>query len=353
MTEVFSWRNDPDTLAVISRTVEALRGGQLVVLPTDTDHAVCADPRHPSALAALAALSGAPWDLALSSFEQSLQAIPAFGPAARRLARRCWPGPITLQMRLTETLAAALPEAVCDRAGQHGWLSLRSPAHPALLHVLHFLDGPLVLAPMEFGHGDSLPGVTLVVNDGPPAHPEGASVVRVEEDVWEVVREGAVPAERLRSQLATVIVFVCTGNTCRSPMAEALCKKRLAERLNCPVAELQARGYLVTSAGVAAYPDEPAAAAAVETARAYGMDLGEHRSQPLDPELALLADQLVCMTRSHLELLCQHYPDLGCTPRLLSAEGADLSDPFGQDDSVYRDCAARIWNDLEELLRQL
>jgi hypothetical protein len=59
------------------------------------------------------------------------------------------------------------------------------------------------------------------------------------------------------------------------------------------------------------------------------------------------------MTRSHLASLLHYYPELGCTPRLLSPDGLDLPDPIGQEESVYRDCAARIWDDLETLVREL
>jgi protein-tyrosine phosphatase len=149
------------------------------------------------------------------------------------------------------------------------------------------------------------------------------------------------------------IVFVCTGNTCRSPMAEVLCKKRLADALGCTPEELPIRGFMVCSAGLAAYPGDMAALPAQEIAREYGMDLSGHVSQPLQPELAAAAARIVCMTLGHLELLRAYYPELGCEPRLLSSESLDLPDPVGQEIAVYRDCAARIWSDLEVLVREL
>jgi protein-tyrosine phosphatase len=149
------------------------------------------------------------------------------------------------------------------------------------------------------------------------------------------------------------VVFICTGNTCRSPLAEVLCKKRLAESLGCSPEELPSKGFLICSAGLSAFPGDSAAEYAQELAHEYGMDLSGHCSQPLLPELAARASQLVCMTRGHLDLLTAYYPELGCTPRLLNPEGQDLMDPIGQDESVYRDCAARIWSDLEPLAREL
>jgi protein-tyrosine phosphatase len=149
------------------------------------------------------------------------------------------------------------------------------------------------------------------------------------------------------------IVFVCTGNTCRSPLAEALCKKLLAERLGCAVEQLPERGFVVLSAGVAAMMGGGAAAEAVEVARECGVDLTAHRSQPLAPELAEKADYLVAMTAGHLLSLAYQYPDLADRCRLLSPEGDDIPDPIGCDLDVYRDCARALARHLEGLVAEL
>jgi protein-tyrosine phosphatase len=162
------------------------------------------------------------------------------------------------------------------------------------------------------------------------------------------VSDGAAPRPTAR-----LLVFVCTGNTCRSPLAEGLFKVRLAERLGCTASVLAERGFQILSAGLAAITGAPAADEAVEAARSYGADLTAHRSRPLTPGLAAQADYLIAMTRGHLLMLSQYYQGLAVLPRLLSPEGDDLPDPVGYPPAVYEECARRIWSCLAPLVEEL
>src|SRR5690606_21252806 len=93
------------------------------------------------------------------------------------------------------------------------------------------------------------------------------------------------------SRRATIL-FVCTGNTCRSPMAEALCNEMLAER---GVSDR----WVARSAGTAAIPGMPANERAIETLRADGVDVESHRSTPLDEVALSEASLILTMTQSH------------------------------------------------------
>ncbi len=148
------------------------------------------------------------------------------------------------------------------------------------------------------------------------------------------------PNQRLRQQLACLIIFVCTGNTCRSPLAEVLCKKLLADRLACTPEELPGHGFCVFSAGLAAMIGCGAATEAIDVARTLGADLSGHQSRLLTRELAAQADYLVAMTHSQELILTSCFADLGATPRLLSPAGEDIADPIGCDRPVYEQCCA-------------
>jgi protein-tyrosine phosphatase len=367
MTEVLRWQGPESAGTAVRRAVQALAEGRLVGFPTETVYGVAASAALPAAAARLergkARDPGKPWTLALRSAAEALDYLPQLGRRGRRLAGRCWPGPITLVSGDGVEAGAVqrLPEVVRQRICPAGTVGLRVPAHAAVHEVLRLLPGPLLLTSANRSGdppattaeevcqalGDE---VAVVIDDGPSPLGQASTVVRVQGDRWEVLREGVVSSEDLQQLAATWIVFVCTGNTCRSPLAEALCKKLLAERLGCTPDELPQRGFLVLSAGLAAMMGGAAAPEAVTAARELGADLSRHRSQYLTGDLAVLADFLIVMTQGHLRLMTAQYPDLGVPPRLLCSDQGDLADPIGCDEAVYRECAQQILHALEGLL---
>ena len=148
---------------------------------------------------------------------------------------------------------------------------------------------------------------------------------------------------------ARLVLFVCTGNTCRSPLAEGLAKKLLAARMGCEPAELPRRGVWVISAGVAAHGGGRATEESVVVATEFGADLSAHESRHVNPQLLAAADDVIAMTRGHANALTMRYPGVGPTPRLLCGD-ADLEDPIGAGLEVYRECARTILVHLERFI---
>jgi protein-tyrosine phosphatase len=369
MTKVLHWRRGNDPRHVVRQAAQVLAEGRLVVFPTESVYAVAASVLLPEAVERLAQWKGNGDDrliLALPSAAHALDWAPALSSLGRRLARRCWPGPVTFvcQEGVDGGLGGRLPAVVRQRICMDGSLSLYVPQHEALAASLRHLAGPLVLT--HAGRDGEPPAMraeqvlqslpengNLVIDDGPSRSNLPPTVVRIDQHQWSMLREGMFPKDELERQTTCVIVFICTGNTCRSPMAEALCKQLLAERLQCPVEELPRRGFLVLSAGMAAMMGDSAAPEAVSAVRAFGANLSEHISQPLSPDLVTQADYLIGMTRGHLSLLSGRFPRPGCRPRLLDRTGLDLADPIGGDQEVYRECAQQIHRHLEELLPEI
>ncbi len=128
------------------------------------------------------------------------------------------------------------------------------------------------------------------------------------------------------------ILFVCTGNTCRSPLAEAIARNAVAQR---GLSDIQ-----VESAGTNAWPDSPASDGSLLVGLEKGINVAEHRAQLLTSELADTADLILVMSRHHLE----RTNALGAGKRSylladFAADNADyneIADPFGGDLDAYR-----------------
>jgi tRNA threonylcarbamoyl adenosine modification protein (Sua5/YciO/YrdC/YwlC family) len=360
---VIDIRSAEDSRDVIHRAVQALVEGKLVAFPTETVYVVAASALHEPAVERLAAVHqrtpGQPLTLAVKSAAEAQDFVPHMSALGLRLARRCWPGPVTLVMAddHPESVVRQLPPLVRDVVTNHGMIGLRVPAHSAIRDVLRMIAGPIVLSAT---HRDGTESVTaqevveragddvqLVLDDGRSRFGQPASVVRVQDGELEVLRAGVVSEQNLRRLSSLMILFVCTGNTCRSPMAERICRQLLAERLGYKVDELPDRGLMVVSAGTSGMMGGRAAREAVQVLSEAGIDLADHETQPLTEQLVRHADFLLVMTRAHRQAILNQWPDAAERTHLLCHNGHDVADPIGGPPEEYQRCAGQIRAELE------
>ncbi len=145
------------------------------------------------------------------------------------------------------------------------------------------------------------------------------------------------------------VLFVCTGNTCRSPMALAAAKKIASgnERF---------KGFSFDSAGTDAPEGFPASQGAIAAMREAGADLSAHRSKRFTAELAEWADVIFAMERRHIAAMSEVSPDSRRKMRVLSeysATGGGIPDPFGAGMEVYRAARDGIAGAVEKALEKL
>jgi protein-tyrosine phosphatase len=361
---VINLRKADDSRDVVHRAVQTLAEGKLVVFPTETVYGLAASARRRDGVDRIFEAKGrsqdAPLTLAVRSVEDALDYAPHLGVKAERLGRRCWPGPVTIVVKHgnDEGLARQLPAEVRAAVAPNGEVGLRAPAHQTVLDVLKMLAGPLVLT--SANRSGEPPAVTaqeavrslgdaaaLVLDDGPCRYGQASTVVRVGTDACECLREGVVPRDALERLAGMLIVIVCTGNTCRSPMAEAMLRRLAAERLGCAPAELEQRGVTIMSAGVSAAPGGCAAPEAVATMRSRGLDITCHETQPLTEKLVRHADLLLTLTGGHRQQILRRWPEAAPRIAMLRLDESDIEDPIGGPPEVYQQCAAEI----EEALR--
>lgn len=368
---VIDLRKSDDARDVVHRAVQALAEGRTVAFPTETDYVVAASARRPAAIDRLATIvtrrpSEPLLTLAVKSAAEALDWAPRLSPLGQRIARRCWPGPVAVLVAddHPESLVRRLPAATRQHIIGDGRLRLRAPAHAMLAACMRMLAGPIVLA--EPGRPDQPPAVTaeeiaalaasaldLVIDDGRARYAQPASTIEVDEHGFRVVRPGIVAEDTVRRLSSLMVLFVCTGNTCRSPMAEALFRQMVAERLGCRPEEIEAHGVIVASAGTSAWAGGQPSAGAVAAMADAGINLTGHESQPLTDTLIRQADVIWTMTAGHRGAILAQFPEAGDRVAVLSPDRIDVVDPIGGPVETYRECARQIRAHLESRIDTL
>ncbi len=344
----------------VAEAARALRAGQLVIFPTETVYGVGANAASAAAIGRLRDVKGRqdaqPFTVHLGRRQDARQYLTAPSPLVRRLVRKAWPGPLTLiceESKPHETqIARQCPAEQLAEIFRDGMVGLRCPDHAAAARLLSDAGVP-VLASSANRRGLPPPrdaeqaaralgaDVAYVIDAGPTRHNAASTIVEVRGDAWRVVRAGALDERTVARLARSEVLFVCTGNSCRSPMAAQLFRYELARRLGCTLDELEARGYRTTSAGTLAGVGAPASGGALAEMSARGIDLSTHHSQPLTVELIHRAERIYAMTRDHQATVIEIAPSAAGKVALL-ADRQSISDPMGGSAADYRQCAEQI-----------
>jgi tRNA threonylcarbamoyl adenosine modification protein (Sua5/YciO/YrdC/YwlC family) len=364
-SQILQILDSTDYAQEIQRASELLAAGKLLVLPTETVYGVAGVLTNPETRAALSQLRGPtatkPITLHIARPSDATEYLGSVNDFARRAMRKLWPGPIGLifdvpeeaRRRTAERLGLEQSDLYDDST-----LTLRCPDDPVFVDVVGGVKEPVVLtsagrAVHRIGDlpEEILSHVEMVFDAGPTRFSKPSTLVRIRENSYEIMRAGVYDERIIDRLLRTTILFVCSGNTCRSPMAEAIARKYLADRFSISPDELENKGINVISAGSYALPGARAAEPAVEALRSMGADLSRHRSRPLTVELIHQADAIYTMSHNHLRAVASLVPAAADKVSNLDPDG-DIEDPIGGDLSLYIEVADRIKSLIEKRLAQ-
>ena len=321
--------------ALADEVAQRLDDGQIGILPTETVFGLCCSAAHPAAMDRVFALKKRPSSMALPILAANASAALAYAGEATRHARRLaecfWPGPLTLVLGADPGQAVRVPRhAFTERV-----LDLcKRPIHATSVNR----SGELAaVSPADISQ-TFLDAVDFAILDAPGPEGRESSIVRVKQAARPcLLRRGALAEEPLADCLRYRISVVCTGNTCRSPMAEALLRQALANALVFGGSG-DPPGFRVRSFGVAAAAGDPASSGAIEAVRQFGIDLRQHRSTPTRDVLTQ-SDLVLCMTEGHRRSIMSIGPKQWSEKvQLLSQQGFDVVDPHGGSALDYRAC---------------
>jgi len=149
------------------------------------------------------------------------------------------------------------------------------------------------------------------------------------------------------------IMFICTGNICRSAMAHALMEKKIQDN--------QLEDIQIYSAGIFAETGDKATYSAIEVMEEYGVDLTKHKATHISQANVEQMDLVLCATTSHKYSVLQMYGNLKGKVYTMKQyaninkdeQDLDIKDPWGYDIEIYRFCAAEIDRCLEELIQKI
>jgi protein-tyrosine-phosphatase len=185
-------------------------------------------------------------------------------------------------------------------------------------------------------------GLTLLLGLNPPSGYQlaGAGIIFI---ALAILMVSALQGHRrtARGLAQRVVLFVCAGNTSRSPMAQALCNDEILRRLGIPRGRLEGAAVGAVSAGLTARPGRPFSAASQSALRQLGVVPHEHSAQELTPELVEQAERIFCMTEDQCLTLVSRFPNAGSKVGRLDPE-RDVEDPHGHDLAAFLSLGIRL-----------
>ncbi len=363
---------DPDKINAdeIKEAAELVDSGGLAAFPTETVYGIACRVEAES-LAKLDDIKGRGLDkyytLHIGRKTDVDTYVPTMGLRVKKLTKKAWPGPLTIVFKLSkddiEKQRGSLQKDVFERLYRDNSIGIRCPDNSIAALLLQMTKNPVV-APSANVTGQEAATdaeeviarfsgqIDLLLDGGPCKYKKSSTVVKIGKKELEILRDGVYSEEEVKAMSEVRFLFVCTGNTCRSPMAEGMFRKYLAEKLQCDVDQLEKIGYKVSSAGVINMADFPASEEAASACAEKNVDIRAHRSQTLTQQLVKESDFIYGMSRTHCERVIALCPEAADRCVLL-AGNEEIADPIGRPQEFFRECAGLIEKAVKERISEL
>ncbi len=301
--------------------------------------------------------------------ERVLRALPSLNARHRWVISKLWPGPFTLMLPMADDDRAALSAAGIDPGVVDDARSVfaRVPETGIFSDFVHHAPWPVLAERIRFGQADDRgaadvgearaslqragiqPARFVEANTAALGRP--SALIKLDRSgSWELVRPSVFDRAYLLRRLTRRVLFVCTGNTCRSPMAQALATGLWAAGGEASNAEFP---LIATSAGLHAEVNSPPTPEGVAAVRSLGFRPPSGGARAITTEMLREADAIYTMTRAHLDAVIKLDPRSAAKASVLDTEGHDIPDPLGGPARLYASLATAMRDMIARRLQEL